>query len=84
LTASTLALSCLLLAATPAAANGGACPPAASGFSLWDVATQPYQADDASDVNGDGLVCARATKDTFTESGQTYTIYLFLDDNVPA
>ena len=71
-----------ILQAMPAAAAGGKCPPVPSGFNLWDVNTQPYQADNASDVNGDGWVCARPTKDTFVENGQTFTVYFFIDDNV--
>jgi hypothetical protein len=72
--------------ATPAAAatGGGACPAPASSFRSWDVTTEPYQADDAADFNGDGSVCARPTKDTFQDGGHTYTVYLFIDDNLPA
>jgi hypothetical protein len=79
-----LALAVPMAFASPAVAQGGACPVPASGFRLWDVSTEPYQADDASDVNGDGSVCARATKDTFVQGGQTYTVYLFIDDNARA
>jgi hypothetical protein len=76
-------ISGTILMAIPASATGGACPPSGSGFASWDVATQPYQADNATDLNGDGWVCARPTSDTFTQDGQTYTVYLFVDDNVP-
>jgi hypothetical protein len=76
-------ISWAMLVATPASATGGACPRSVSGFASWDVATQPYQADNATDLNGDGWVCARPTSDTFTQDGQTYTVYLFIDDNVP-
>ncbi|MEA2550994.1 MAG: hypothetical protein QOE25_763 [Actinomycetota bacterium] len=80
---SMIAVSGTILGATSAAAgSGGACPNPASAFSRWDVATEPYQADNASDFNGNGWVCARPTKDTFVENGQTFRIYLFIDDSV--
>jgi hypothetical protein len=61
------------------------CPPAASGFFAWNVNTQPYQADNAVDVNGDTWVCAKAIDgQTFTEGGQAYQIYNFVDDVIPA
>jgi hypothetical protein len=84
LVASALAVGGQLLAVPPALAGGGACPASPSRFRSWDVATQPYQADNASDVNGDGWGCARPTKNTFAENGQTFTVYLFVDDNVRA
>jgi hypothetical protein len=81
---SALAMAGTFVGASPAAAGtGGACPDSSSSFIRWDVSTQPYQADNASDSNGDGWVCARATKDTFVENGQTYVVYLFIDDNTP-
>jgi hypothetical protein len=46
------------------------------------VNSEPYQADNASDVNSDGYVCARPTKGSFEQGGQTYTVFLFVDDNV--
>ncbi|MEX0754889.1 MAG: hypothetical protein WD556_07185 [Actinomycetota bacterium] len=74
----------LIPSSLPASATGGACPPIQSRFSLWDVETEPYQADNAADANGNGSVCSRPTKQTFIEDGETYTVYLFIDDNVPA
>jgi hypothetical protein len=56
------------------------CPVAASGFISWDTSTQPYEADNRVDLNGNGVVCAKATAKTFTEEGVTYTIYNFIDD----
>lgn len=78
-----LAAASLIPSSMPASARGGACPPTASGFSAWDVATEPYQVDDAADANGNGLVCSRPTPLTFTEEGQTYPVYVFIDDRVP-
>lgn len=60
------------------------CPPAASGYQPWGVSTEPYQADDLVDTNGDGWVCARPIGDqTFELEGQTYPLYNFIDDVVP-
>jgi hypothetical protein len=82
---STIMVGGSILGATSATAgSGGTCPNPASAFSRWDVATEPYQADNASDFNGNGWVCARATKDTFVDNGQTFTVYLFIDDRVRA
>jgi hypothetical protein len=64
--------------ATP---QGGNCPPAISGFQVWDVSAEPYQADNAVDVNGNGQVCAKPVDaQTFVFDGQTYQIYNFIDD----
>jgi hypothetical protein len=63
-----------------AATTTGGCPASPSGFQLWPVSTEPYQADNAADFNEDGSVCARPTKDTFEEGGVTYTVYLFIDN----
>jgi hypothetical protein len=46
------------------------------------VNSEPHQADNASDVNSDGYVCARPTKGSFEQGGQTYTVFLFVDDDV--
>jgi hypothetical protein len=79
----TLALAWPIVGATPATAAGGGCPPPASGFVRWDVTTEPYQADDASDANGNGWVCARALPQTFVFDGETFPIYNFIDDHIP-
>jgi hypothetical protein len=82
-------IAALALAATPlvvspvavAAPTGSShCPPAASGYTRWATNTEPYQADNRVDLNGNGIVCARPTDKTFTEDGTIYTIYLFIDD----
>lgn len=80
--AASIALALPVALAPPASAQGGSCPSPASGFRLWDVNNEPYQADNASDVNSDGYVCARPTKASFEQGGQTYTVFLFVDDNV--
>jgi hypothetical protein len=64
--------------AAPAASSH--CPGGASGFISWDTSSEPYQADNHVDRNGNGLVCARPTDKTFTEDGVTFTIYNFIDD----
>jgi hypothetical protein len=56
------------------------CPGGTSGFVSWDTSNEHYQADNHVDHNGNGLVCARPTDNTFTEDGVTYTIYNFIDD----
>jgi hypothetical protein len=56
------------------------CPSGASGYLSWATSTEPYQADNRVDLNGNGVVCARPTNKTFTEDGVTYTIYNFIDD----
>jgi hypothetical protein len=68
------------IAATPI---GGNCPTSESGFIVWDVSTQPYQVDNAVDVNGNdnGQVCAKRVDSlTFVSGGQTYPVYNFIDD----
>jgi|tagenome__1003787_1003787.scaffolds.fasta_scaffold15938881_1 hypothetical protein len=56
------------------------CPVPASGYISWDTTTQPYEADNRVDLNGNGVVCAKPSNKTFTEDGVTYTIYNFIDD----
>jgi hypothetical protein len=61
----------------------GGCPASSSGYTLWDVSTQPYQADNAVDAkgNGDGSVCAKPVDSkTFQDGGQTYPVYSFIDN----
>ena len=68
------------LAASP---TGGNCPPSVSGYIVWDVSTEPYQVDNALDVNGNanGRVCAKPVDgQTFVFGGQTYQVYNFFDD----
>ena len=84
LAACALAFGGIQAGSASAATQSGGCPAAPSGFRLWPVSTEPYQADNASDSNGDGSVCARPTKYTFEEGGVVYTIYLFLDNTVKA
>jgi hypothetical protein len=62
---------------------GGNCPDATSGFVVWDVNTEPYQVDNAVDVNGngDGIVCAKPVDSlTFVVGGNTYQVYNFIED----
>jgi hypothetical protein len=76
-----------LLAASTAAATPPhvGCPTAASGYGAWPVSTEPYQADNSVDLNGNGWVCARPVDDqTFTVGGVTYQVYNFIDDVTPA
>jgi hypothetical protein len=80
---SCLVFGSLLPLATSASANqtGRTCPPTSSGYIVWDVTTEPYQADNAVDVNGNGTVCAHPVDaQTFVNNGQTYQIYNFIDD----
>jgi hypothetical protein len=56
------------------------CPAPVSGYISWDTSTEPYQADNRVDLNGNGVVCAKPSSKTFTEDGVTYTIYNFIDD----
>jgi hypothetical protein len=58
------------------------CPGGQSEFISWDINTEPYQADNRTDHNGNGLVCAKPTDKTFVEGGVTYTIYIFIDDTI--
>jgi hypothetical protein len=67
-------------AAVAAPAGTSHCPPDVSGYISWEVTTQPYQADNRVDRNGNGLVCARPTNKTFEKDGVTYTLYNFIDD----
>lgn len=77
------ALSMVPVQAALADAPSDGCP---RGYDLWDVTTEPYQADNQSDENGDGWVCARAMgNQTFTdENGDEHQIYLFRDNDLPA
>lgn len=71
--------------ASPPVTHG--CPPAASGFLVWDVNTGPYQVDNLVDQTGNrnGWVCARPIDhQTFVVDGTVYQIYLFMDDAIPA
>jgi hypothetical protein len=57
------------------------CPAPESGFISWDTSTEPYQVDNAVDLNGNGVVCAKPLGDkTFVLDGVTYQIYNFIDD----
>jgi hypothetical protein len=80
LAACALALGGIQASSASAATQSGGCPATPSGFNVWPTSTEPYQADDASDLNGDGSVCARPTKDTFEEGGVVYRVYLFIDN----
>lgn len=76
----------LLLAGTMPAALAG--PPddgCARGFVLWDVETEPYQADRAVDEagNANGYVCARRLGAGLSRQyGIDLPIYLFTDDTL--
>jgi hypothetical protein len=61
---------------------GGHCPPPNSGFIVWDVNTEPYQADNRVDEQGNnnGIVCARPLKIIIDENGNPFQIYNFIDD----
>lgn len=64
-------------AAAVAAPPADGCP---RGWTLWDVDTEPYMADNAVDEDGNnnGSVCARARgNQTF---GDGHQIYSFADD----
>jgi len=74
--------------ATPAQAapTRDGCPGAKSGFVLWDIATEPYGADNFVDTiigNGDGWVCARPIYVVTDENGEPFQIYNFIDNHVP-
>jgi hypothetical protein len=79
-----VAVAPLMVGPTALGAPAGTshCPGGASGFVSWATSTEPYQADNHVDLNGNGngVVCARPTANTFTEDGVTYTIYNFIDD----
>jgi hypothetical protein len=69
--------------------NAFAAPPSNGcprGAQLWNTATEPYQADNASDTNGDGWVCAvKLGNQTGTPpGGEPIQIYLFSDNDLPA
>jgi len=78
-----LTLLSLLFPAGTAQADRSHCPGDASGFVLWDVDTEPYQADNKVDAagNDNGRVCARAMPGTFFD-GQEYQLQNFIDDRV--
>ena len=78
--AATVALATGVTAQAPAAPSHRGCPPS---FTSWPVSTEPYQADNQVDAegNGDGLVCAKPLDSkTFQVGGQTYQIYNFIDN----
>ncbi len=84
-----LAAAALVLVTAPAEAQspGDACPPPKSGFVLWDVDTEPYEADNYFDEvlgNGDGWVCARPTYVVLDENDEPFQIYNFIDNMVVA
>ena len=56
------------------------CPPS---YQVWDVSTQPYQADNLVDQKGnnDGIVCVkRIDAKTFEFEGQLFPLYNFIDN----
>ncbi len=61
---------------------GGHCPPPQSGYVVWDVSTEPYQADNNVDEQGNknGFACAKPSSKTFELDGVVYVIYNFIDD----
>jgi hypothetical protein len=67
-------------AASAAPTGTSSCPAPVSGYISWGTNTEPYDADNRVDLNGNGLVCAKPSNKTFTEDGVTYTIYNFIDD----
>jgi hypothetical protein len=77
-------LAAALLIVSPAAnavpTGSSHCPVPTSGFMSWDTSAEPYEVDNLVDLNGNGVVCAKPTNKTFTESGVIYTIYQFIDD----
>jgi hypothetical protein len=64
------------------ASTGGHCPPPNSGYIIWDVTAEPYQADNRVDEqgNGNGTVCAKPGKIVIDENGNPFQIYNFIDD----
>jgi hypothetical protein len=77
------ALSLLVPAQAAIAVPSGTshCPAPQSGYISWDTSTEPYQVDNAVDLNGNGVVCAKPLADkTFVLDGVTYQIYNFIDD----
>jgi hypothetical protein len=77
-------IACLAFAASPAAASGSSCPPGNCEYVLWDVDTEPYQADNEVDEQGnaDGWACAKPTKVVLDENGNPFQIYSFIDNRV--
>ena len=75
-------VAALTVVPTASAAPSGtsSCPAGQSGFITWDTDTEPYQADNRVDLNGNGIACAKPTDKTFVEDGVTYVIYNFIDD----
>ena len=74
--------SIFCLAAPAQATSPNACPPANGRNILWDVNTEPYQADNFVDEHGnnDGLVCARPTRVVIDEDGNPFQYYNFIDN----
>ena len=64
------------------ASTGGHCPPPNSGYIIWDVTAEPYQADNRVDEqgNGNGTVCAKPGKTVIDENGNPFQIYNSIDD----
>jgi hypothetical protein len=77
-------LLCLVTPAHASQSAGSGCPPGNSGFIPWDVSTEPYQADNAVDEqgNGDGSVCALPGKVVTDEDGNPFQLYNFIDNRV--
>ena len=84
-----VASAALLVPVPPAtaASPGGHCPPASSGYRVWDVSAEPYQVDNQVDTagNNNGQVCAKAGKIIIDENGEPFQVYNFIDDrgNLP-
>ncbi len=80
--------SALVCLAAPAQASpnppGHGCPGGGSGYVLWDVATEPYGADNAVDEKGnnDGWACASPRKVVLDENGEPFQFYNFIDNRV--
>jgi hypothetical protein len=79
-----LVLSVAASAPALAATTGGHCPPASSGFVLWDADTEPYIMDNRADTwgsgNGNGVVCAKPMQLILDENGEWFQLYNFIDD----
>ena len=73
----------MVLGGSPAMAAPPAdgCP---RGYQLWDVTTEPYQADDNADENGDGLVCARRLGEGTSRPYGGAPVYVFGDNDLAA
>ena len=78
--AATAAAFFVVPAASAAPTGMSSCPAPVSGYVSWATSTEPYGADNRVDLNGNGVVCAKPSNKTFTEDGETYTIYNFIDD----